>query len=57
MSSKLVQIKDNIAIYRVHYETGLGEKQKITFSIERKDDGSFYVEKLEHVIPADYSKK
>ncbi|MBF0777879.1 conjugal transfer protein [Streptococcus cuniculi] len=48
LSSKLVQIKDNIAVYRVYYEVGLTEKdtQKITvlFGIPYGgSDGQYYV--------------
>lgn len=35
---------------------GTVHAENYTFSIVKKDDGSFYVEKLEYVIPADYDK-
>lgn len=49
LSSKLVQIKDNIAIYRISYEVGLSEKQKITvlFGVPYGgSDGQYYVSGL-----------
>lgn len=35
---------------------GTTHSENFTFYIKEKDDGSFFVEKLEHVIPVNYSK-
>lgn len=52
----VIDSKENITAYvQASFDIlGVGHSENFTFHISQKEDGSFYVDKMEHGIPSDY---